>query len=87
MIGKKIRIERIINRKTGRTVIVPVDHGVSIGPVAGITNMCETIDEVASGGANAVIMHKGMVDNGHRGYGTDIGLIIHLSASTSLGPD
>ncbi len=87
MIGKKIRIERIINRKTGKTVIVPVDHGVSIGPVAGITNMCETIDEVASGGANAVIMHKGMVDNGHRGYGTDIGLIIHLSASTSLGPD
>lgn len=87
MIGKKIRIERIINRKTGRTVIVPVDHGVSIGPVKGIENMCETIDEVASGGANAVIMHKGMVDNGHRGYGTDIGLIIHLSASTSLGPD
>lgn len=87
MIGKKIRIERIINRKTGRTVIVPVDHGVSIGPVAGIGNMCETIDEVASGGANAVIMHKGMVDNGHRGYGRDIGLIIHLSASTSLGPD
>ncbi|MGF7118444.1 2-amino-3,7-dideoxy-D-threo-hept-6-ulosonate synthase [Methanobacterium oryzae] len=87
MIGKKIRIERIINRKTGKTVIVPVDHGVSIGPVAGIGNMCETIDEVASGGANAVIMHKGMVDNGHRGYGRDIGLIIHLSASTSLGPD
>src|SRR5665648_459924 len=87
MVGKKIRIERIINRKTGRTVIVPVDHGVSIGPVEGIENMCETIDGVASGGANAVIMHKGMVDNGHRGYGNDIGLIIHLSASTSLGPD
>lgn len=87
MIGKKIRIERIINRKTGRTVIVPMDHGVSVGPVAGIENMSETIDEVASGGANAVIEHKGMVGTGHRGYGRDIGLIIHLSASTSLGPD
>ncbi len=87
MIDKKIRIERIINRKTGRTVIVPMDHGVSIGPVAGIENMSETIDGVASGGANAVIMHKGMVRTGHRGYGIDIGLIIHLSASTSLGPD
>jgi len=87
MIGKKIRIERIINRKTGRAVIVPMDHGVSIGPVAGIENMSETIDEVASGGANAVIMHKGMVDTGHRGYGRDIGLIIHLSASTSLSLD
>ncbi len=87
MIGKKIRIERIINRKTGRCVIVPMDHGASIGPVDGIIKMAETIDEVASGGANAVIMHKGMVSTGHRGYGRDIGLIIHLSASTALGPD
>ncbi|MDI6643470.1 MAG: 2-amino-3,7-dideoxy-D-threo-hept-6-ulosonate synthase [Methanobacteriaceae archaeon] len=87
MIGKKIRIERIIDRKTGRSVIVPMDHGVSIGPVKGIIKMAQTIDEVASGGANAVLMHKGMVGRGHRGYGRDIGLIIHLSASTSLGPD
>ncbi|MGC9516309.1 MAG: 2-amino-3,7-dideoxy-D-threo-hept-6-ulosonate synthase [Methanomicrobiales archaeon] len=87
MIGKKIRIERIIDRKTGRSVIVPMDHGVSIGPVKGIIKMAHTIDEVASGGANAVLMHKGMVGSGHRGYGRDIGLIIHLSASTSLGPD
>lgn len=87
VIGKKIRIERILDRKTGRCVIVPMDHGVSVGPVAGITNMEETIDQVASGGANAVLMHKGMVRTGHRGYGKDIGLIIHLSASTSLGSD
>ncbi len=87
MIGKTIRIERIIDRKTGKSVIVPMDHGVSIGPVPGIIDMTETIDEVASGGANAVLMHKGMVGCGHRGYGSDIGLIIHLSASTSLGSD
>ncbi|MEN6591771.1 MAG: 2-amino-3,7-dideoxy-D-threo-hept-6-ulosonate synthase [Methanobacterium sp.] len=87
MIGKKIRIERILDRKTGRCVIVPMDHGVSVGPIDGIIDMAETIDEVASGGANAVIVHKGIVGSGHRGYGRDIGLIIHLSASTALGPD
>jgi len=87
MLGKRIRIERIVNRKTGRCVIVPMDHGVSIGPVPGITDMAAAIDEVANGGANAVIEHKGMVGKGHRGYGNDIGLIVHLSASTSLGPD
>jgi fructose-bisphosphate aldolase/2-amino-3,7-dideoxy-D-threo-hept-6-ulosonate synthase len=32
-------------------------------------------------------MHKGIVAQGHRGYGNDLGLIIHLSASTSLSPD
>jgi len=64
-----------------------MDHGVSVGPIDGIIDMAETIDEVASGGANAVIVHKGIVGSGHRGYGRDIGLIIHLSASTALGPD
>lgn len=87
MIGKRIRIERILDRKTGRSVIVPMDHGVSVGPIEGIIDMAQTIDDVASGGANAVLMHKGMVTDGHRGYGRDIGLIIHLSASTSLGSD
>ncbi|MDR1721543.1 MAG: 2-amino-3,7-dideoxy-D-threo-hept-6-ulosonate synthase, partial [Methanobrevibacter sp.] len=87
MIGKKIRLERIFDRKTKRTVIAPMDHGVTIGPIAGITNMSKTIDSIRNGGANAVLMHKGIVNQGHRGYGSDIGLIVHLSASTSLSPD
>ena len=87
MIGKKIRLERIINRKNGRTVIAPMDHGVSSGPLRGIINMDETIESISQGGADAVLMHKGIVERGHRGYGKDIGLIVHLSASTSLAPD
>jgi fructose-bisphosphate aldolase/2-amino-3,7-dideoxy-D-threo-hept-6-ulosonate synthase len=86
-IGKNIRLERIINRKTRRTVIVPMDHGLSMGPIDGLENMASTINKVADGGANAVLLHKGIVRAGHRGYGRDIGLIIHLSGSTSIGPD
>lgn len=87
MIGKKIRLERIINRDTGKTVIAPMDHGVSSGPMQGIININKTIESISQGGANAVLMHKGIVEQGHRGYGEDIGLIVHLSASTSLAPD
>jgi fructose-bisphosphate aldolase/2-amino-3,7-dideoxy-D-threo-hept-6-ulosonate synthase len=87
LIGKRIRIERIINRNTGNTVIVPMDHGVSMGPIEGLIDMPKTINAVAEGGANAVVVHKGIVGFGHRGYGRDVGLIIHLSGSTSLAPD
>ncbi len=86
-IGKSIRIERIMNRDTRRTVIIPLDHGVTIGPVQGITDLRETVNRAAEGGANAVVEHKGMIRSGHRGYGKDIGLIIHMSASTNLSPD
>ncbi|HKK91496.1 MAG TPA: 2-amino-3,7-dideoxy-D-threo-hept-6-ulosonate synthase [Desulfobacteraceae bacterium] len=86
VIGKQIRMERIINRETGKTIVVPMDHGISIGPVNGILNMKETVQKVAQGGANAIVEHKGLVGTGLRGQGPDIGLIVHLSASTDLSP-
>ncbi len=84
VVGKKIRMERIINKTSRKTIIVPMDHGISIGPVSGILDMKETVNNVAMGGANAIVEHKGMVPEGLRGEGPDIGLIVHLSASTSL---
>ncbi len=87
MIGKKVRMERIIDRSNGRTVVVPMDHGVSVGPIPGLIEMGKTVDAVARGGANAVLGHLGLPLHGHRGYGKDIGLILHLSASTVLNAD
>ena len=86
MLGKQIRMERIIDRNTNRSVIVPMDHGVSSGPIYGITDLRDAIEQVVRGGANAIVEHKGMVGAGHRRSGKDVGLIIHLSASTSLSP-
>ncbi len=85
-IGKMIRFERVFNRANGKTLIVPMDHGISVGPIAGVIDMKDTIQQVAVGGANAIIEHKGLVGEGLRGSGPDIGLIIHLSASTDLSP-
>lgn len=85
-IGKSIRMERIMNRQTGKTVIVPMDHGVTVGPIDGLINLPEAVNAVAEGGANAVIGHIGLPKFGHRHGGRDVGLILHLSASTSLSP-
>jgi fructose-bisphosphate aldolase / 2-amino-3,7-dideoxy-D-threo-hept-6-ulosonate synthase len=87
MIGKDIRIERIMDRNTGRAVIVPMDHGFTLGQIDGLLDMTKIISEVSEGGANAIVLHKGLVKRGHRKRGRDIGLIVHLSASTSLNPD
>lgn len=84
--GKQIRMERIFSRNTKKTVIVPMDHGVTVGPIEGLTDMKKTVAAVAAGGANAIVAHKGIVKAGHRGGGKDVGLIIHLSGSTILSP-
>ncbi|UCE73822.1 MAG: class I fructose-bisphosphate aldolase family protein [Methanomassiliicoccales archaeon] len=84
-LGKSVRLRRIGDAK-GRFVIVPMDHGVSSGPISGIIDMEDTVGKVAEGGATAVVLHKGMAGSIQRFHG-DIGFILHLSASTKLGPD
>ena len=86
-IGKNIRLERIIDRNTKRTVIVPMDHGVTLGPIKGIIDMRDMVNEISEGGANAVLGHIGLPLHGHRKHGRDIGLILHLSGSTVWAPD
>ena len=87
MRGKAIRIERIMNRDTRKILIVPMDHGVTVGPIKGLEKMGDAVDKAASGGANAVLGHIGLALYGHRGSGKDVGLILHLSAATQYAPD
>lgn len=86
-LGKQVRLERILDRTTGRTIIVPMDHGVTMGLVDGLIDMREAVNDMAKAGADAVLMHKGLVRCSYRSSGRDIGLIIHLSASTALSPE
>ena len=77
-----------MNRETNKTIIVPMDHGLTVGPIKGIgKDLGEMVNKIALGGANAVLGHIGIPLYAHRGYGPDIGLILHLSGSTSLSPD
>ncbi len=87
MTGKNIRLERIMDRDRRRAVIVPMDHGVTVGPIEGIQDMREMVDFVTEGGADAVLGHMGLPLHGHRQYGEDVGLVLHLSGSTVWGPD
>ncbi len=85
MLGKKIRLERIVDRNSKKTVTVPLIHGVGMGPIKGIRDIRNRVDTVALGGANAVILHKGIVSSAHRRSGKDIGLILHLTATLQDG--
>ncbi len=81
--GKIRRLNRIF-RKDNRTVIIPMDHGVSIGPVKGIENMQDTVTNLLKGGTDAVVVQKGIAK--HVTF-DNAGLIIHLSAISNLTPN
>lgn len=87
MNGKDMRLRHIINPLTKKTVIVPMDHGVSVGPIQGISDMRHAVRQVAAGGANAVVIHKGIASHSLSCSEDSMGLIVHLSCSTSFSRD
>ena len=81
--GKTRRLRRIM-QQDNRTVIVPMDHGVTIGPIQGITNMQEITTKLVKGNADAILVHKGIakrIDTGQAG------LIVMLSGMSNLSPN
>ena len=81
--SKQELLSKIISPE-GRTVILPMDHGVSDGPIDGLIDMKETIMKVKKGGVDAIVIHKGIYKKYKDTIG-DLPAIIHCSASTGMG--
>lgn len=83
-IGVRTRLERI--GRDGSYLIVPMDHGITIGPVSGLVDPGATVAAVSTNGADAIVTHRGLAARvtPHRG---DAGYIVHLNASTDRGPN
>ena len=87
-LGTKKRLTHIFNPDTKRTIIVPMDHGMTIGAPDGLVDIRKAVDDMNEGGANAVIMHKGLIRaSGCADANADLGLIMHITASTELSPN
>ena len=80
--GRDIRLNRIT--KKGKMVCIPMDHGITNGPIKGLENTPDMIYQCENSGLTSVIINKGIVKSMPKT--TNIGLITHLSASTSLSP-
>jgi predicted phospho-2-dehydro-3-deoxyheptonate aldolase len=81
--GKTRRLKQIF-QKDNRTVIVPMDHGVTVGPIQGITNMQNITNQLIKGKVDAILVHKGIA----RRIDVDgAGLIVMLSGMSNLSPN
>ena len=86
MSGKKHRLAKILDKKGGKSCIIPIDHGTKLGPMEGIENSFKAISNFINGGASAIVLHKGilkMVSNYPELLKTNY--LMHLSVSTCLG--
>lgn len=88
-IGRKLRERRLLFPGIPRGLIVPVDHGFTVGPIPGL-QMTEDMDAwVGSDCISAVLGHKGMIERlVQRGLlHPSTGVIVHLNGMPTLAPE
>jgi len=78
------RLARIL--PGGRGVWIPMDHGASNYPEHGLQDMNSLVENVISGGADAIVLHKGALTH-HADTTGWHGFVCHVSASTVHGGD
>ena len=81
--GKELRTARLL--KGGKMLCVPMDHGISSGPISGLENIHGVIYQCEKAGLTCILVNKGIIKT--MPAPISIGLIAHLSGSTTLSPN
>jgi DhnA family fructose-bisphosphate aldolase class Ia len=58
-VGKTTHIRRLQHPISGRILTIALDHAPSYGVLAGLENIRQVIDEVATGQPEAIMLMKG----------------------------
>ncbi len=84
--GKNRRLQRIFSPLSQKTIIVPLDHGVTQGPIQGLTKIPDLLTDITKGGANAIIGHIGIPLHYSLEHLQNLAFILHLNGNTTLSP-
>ncbi|MGY5141456.1 MAG: 2-amino-3,7-dideoxy-D-threo-hept-6-ulosonate synthase [Nitrosopumilus sp.] len=76
----QIRLNRIMRK--GKMLCIPMDHGISNGPIEGLENPADIISKCEGHGITSVIINKGIIKSLPKP--TKVGILAHFSSSTSL---
>ncbi|GHH19719.1 2-amino-3,7-dideoxy-D-threo-hept-6-ulosonate synthase [Streptomyces lanatus] len=85
--GLAVRLARLSRHRAGRHLFVPLDHSVADGPIVAAGRFNTLVRMAVTGGADAIVVHKGRAATVDPLLLRDCSLIVHLSASTAHAAD
>jgi len=87
--GKQLRLGRFRLPHSRHGIIVPVDHGLTIGPVDGIESSARIASWIDHGAVSGIIAHKGMIERlaAHHCLSSSVGIMMHLTGMSRLAAD
>ena len=85
MEGCKRRVRRLFSARSDKTILLPLDHGVTEGLLTGLEDMKTLLRQLDPKLVQGVILHKGLARELGSFVDTRQNLIVHLSAGTRHG--
>lgn len=86
--GKTLRWRRFVAPGASHCLIVPIDHGLTLGPLDGIQSVADMSRWIGHPAITGVVVHKGIAQRlGERGVLAHGGVMVHLNGMSSLAPD
>ena len=80
-IGKEIRLQRLLNKKSRRLLAITMDHPITRGVLPGIGDITKVMEKVVAGKPDAITMHKGIIEKVFPPYvSSDVSIIMKATS-------
>lgn len=86
MLGKEVRMSRLVDEKSNRMMAITVDHSLSRGILTGLIPIQETIDKIVAGRPNAITMTKGIAEHCWKKHAGKASILMKISSYAPTHP-
>lgn len=88
MLGKEVRMSRLVNPKSNKMMAITVDHAISrgIAPMTGLHHIQDTIDKIIAGGPDAMTLTKGIAEHCMYQNAGKVAMLMKVSNYSPVAP-
>lgn len=88
MLGKEVRMSRLVNPTSGKMMAITVDHAISrgIAPLTGIHDVQSAIDKIILGRPDAMTMTKGTAEHCMYQHAGKVSILMKISNYSPVAP-
>lgn len=86
MLGKNVRMSRLVNPKSDKMMAITVDHMISRGIQTGLIPIRELLEKIVAGGPQAVTMTKGIAEQCFWPHAGKVSLLLKCSSYSPVAP-
>lgn len=88
MLGKQVRMSRLVNSKSNKMMAITVDHAISrgIAPMTGLHQIQSTIDKIVAGRPDALTLTKGIAESCMWDNAGKVSMLMKISSYSPVSP-